>query len=307
MRNHVSIIFLLGIIIISCQKPENKKISINNITEDIETLNKEDLSGIETAFLTLLSLLENKPAAKLMAENLIKEGYSYSQAFDTIEKYKDKAHQLKIERTKLFSIIADTCSLVHKQAIGQKELRDSLNSLVYPKINIARKTTWDYYLAAIELDCTIRNRTGKTIRYLSFDFLLMKNDTLFARIPCELYNPVQESLQHDFIFDDKKNSRIYQLLESYGLPFYRAGYQVKKIVFRPNDTLAIDMRFYKDTLVFEPKTYTAELYSGQCPYLRNTDSLMEQKLLLKNKMNVFFEMSPSAFRPFWEWYFFEMD
>lgn len=306
MRKLQFAIIIVCMLAISCQKQENKKISLNNIHGDIEILGNGDLSATDTSFLKLLGQHESDSDAKTLAEDLVEEEYTYGMAFDTIEKYRLQAVQILTARTELHKKIADTCSLIHQKIIEQKHLRDSINSFIYPKINIARKTTLDYYLDAIEFDCNIRNHNAKTIRYLSFDFLLMKDDTLFARIPCELNIPIKDKIQHDFIFDDRKHARIYQTIELYGLPFYKAGYQVKKIIFQQNDTLAIDMQFYDDTLLLNPKSYHEEKASDDCPYLRNTDSLYIQQALLDKQTKKFLEMSPSVFTQFWERYMSEV-
>lgn len=302
MRKPIYSIIIACIIASSCQKPENKRIALNSIKENVEILGHQDLSESEKAFLGFLRRFENDSAAGSVVKNLADKGYSYARAFDSIEKYQSEALKIKSNQAELFSKIADTCGFIRQEILKQKRLRDSINRLVTPKINIARKTTWDYYLNAIELDCNIRNHSAKTIRYLSFDFLLTKDDSVLYRIPCENYLPVQDKIQHDFIFDDRKDAETYQQLESYGLPFYNAGYQVKKIVFYPNDTLAIDMFYYSDSLLNHPDLSSDNIAPKDCPYLRIADKLYVRQDQLEGRFNKFLESSPAEFIPFWEFY-----
>ena len=161
---------------------------------------------------------------------------------------------------------------------------------------------YDYYLKVIEIDSRIDNYSRNTVNYLAFDYIVRKNDSVSFKIPCEVELPIVNKLQKDFIFDDELHTKIFQDLESVGLPFYTADYQVKKVVFANGNILAINEKYYLDE-IFADKQYTSpSMLKGECPYMTDSDYLITNLHQLNARINAFLNEAAPAMAPFYKWY-----
>jgi len=96
---------------------------------------------------------------------------------------------------------------------------------------------------------------------------------------------------------------FYKNLKSFGLPFYSADYQVKKIVFENGNTLAINEEYYSDKL-FTDKQYTSpSKLAGECPYLKESDLLLSRFRQLQAQVDAVINEASPTMNSFLKWYF----
>lgn len=290
--------------IISCDNSYKHDIKFGNLQTDLAFFQdkKNELNEIQNEFIRYLSTYDQNPEIKTFVNLLNDNNYTYSRFFAELAKFNNEVIQLKDEKDKLFKAIDDTCNFIQQKVDVQNHLCDSMNSIVRPKINIARKTIWDKYLTVVEIDSRIYNYSHNTVNYLSFDYILKKNDSLVFKIPCEVELPIENNLQKDFIFDAEVHAKIYQTLESIGLPFYSADYQVKKIVFTNGKTLAIDEKYYANELYADKQYISPSIFKGQCPYLTSEDRLIISLDQLNRQVNAFINKAAPSMSQFLKYY-----